>query len=720
MINKAVFDLTCSGELCHGELTFENGVLVACCNGEEVFSQSVEGFSELKQRVNIGCGSLELVPEGAGEDYSQSTEICRFSMTCVAEIGEFCKVVNHFIESGEETELSRSGIRVCPKCGRHLITGIDVCLFCVEKKDLLLRCLKMMKPYTGALIFASVFVMLSNAMTAFIPLLNSRLLDNYLYSASEIGADAAIKGVIITAVLMVITQAAGQIFKIFGQRSANKAGSNFSNDLRILVYDKAQRLSLTSMSKRTSGDLIKRITNDTQVVRNFMTNQGLMAVQRIVMFIVVFVILWMTSPILTIMVLAPVPLSIFLIRKAWGFMRLRYHKQWRYASRANSILHDIIKGIRVVKTFGNEEREVRKFARACKRFSDMAASNEHMWAMIIPYLSFFLGIGEFMVFYFGGRMVLNGTMTVGELLQFSLFLTYIYAPLRWFSSLPRWISEAMTSLVKIFEIIDEKSADDEKILVGSADLKGDIVFDNVTFGYKTYEPVLKDVNLTVKQGEMIGLVGHSGAGKSTLINLIMRLYETDEGDILVNSTKIKDIEQGAYRERIGTVFQQTFLFSGTVYDNIAYAKRNATPDEVIAAAKAANAHEFIIRLPDGYNTLVGENGHNLSGGERQRVAIARAVLRDPDILILDEATSALDPETEGKIQEALARLIKGRTTIAIAHRLSTLRNADRLVVIEKGRIAEVGTHRELLMLDGIYAKLVMAQRQTAKLSNAAE
>ena len=215
---------------------------------------------------------------------------------------------------------------------------------------------------------------------------------------------------------------------------------------------------------------------------------------------------------------------------------------------------------------------------------------------------------------------------------------------------------------------------------------------------------------------MIGLVGHSGAGKSTLINLLLRLYEPDLGNISIGGVPITEYPANKYREKIGVVFQETFLFAGSVYDNIVYAKPNASPSEVISAAKTANAHEFIMKLPDGYNTMIGENGHNLSGGERQRISIARAVLRDPDILILDEATSALDPETATSIQEALARLIQGRTTIAIAHRLSTLKNANRLVVIEKGKIAETGTHRELILQNGIYAKLVMAQRQTAKLT----
>ena len=232
--------------------------------------------------------------------------------------------------------------------------------------------------------------------------------------------------------------------------------------------------------------------------------------------------------------------------------------------------------------------------------------------------------------------------------------------------------------------------------------------------------MLRDIDLKINPGEMIGLVGHSGAGKSTMINLVMRLYDVDGGTLKIDGRDIRDYDQYYLRENIGVVFQETYLFSGTIYDNISYAKSDASPEEVFAAAKAANAHGFIMELKDGYNTVVGENGYNLSGGERQRVAIARAILRDPKILILDEATSALDPETESYIQQALGRLTENRTTIAIAHRLSTLRHADRLVVLENGRIAEVGTHAELLKKRGVYYNLVMAQRQTSKLTSEAQ
>jgi ATP-binding cassette subfamily B protein len=293
----------------------------------------------------------------------------------------------------------------------------------------------------------------------------------------------------------------------------------------------------------------------------------------------------------------------------------------------------------------------------------------------------------------------------------------LFGPLQWMSQMINWASHALAAADRVFEIMDTPSeVPDTSNPVPIGQLKGEVKFEQVTYGYEKHHPVLKDIKLEVKAGEMIGLVGHSGAGKSTFINLICRFYDTDEGRITIDGVDLRNISQSDLRKQIGVVLQETFLFDGTIAENIAYSKPDATPDEIMRAAKIGNAHDFIVQLSDGYDTRVGERGHRLSGGEKQRVAIARAIIHDPRILILDEATASVDTETERQIQVAISRLIQGRTTFAIAHRLSTLRNANRLIVLDKGKIMEMGTHEDLLTIEnGVYRKLVDAQSELTKI-----
>ena len=384
-------------------------------------------------------------------------------------------------------------------------------------------------------------------------------------------------------------------------------------------------------------------------------------------------------------------------------------------SRANSVLHDAFSGIRVVKAFGMEEREIERHRRVTDRERQALAESEIAGGIIMPCLSFMLGIGEFFLLYYVGQGILDGRMTVGEMVQFSSYTALIYGPMRWISEIPRIVSRTSTSTAKIFEILDEDPGVPDSPGALPIDIRGEIELSDVSFSYDSVSPVLRNVSAVIHPGEMVGIVGRSGVGKSTLINLVMRMYDPTSGKITVDGRDLRDIPQESLRSQMGVVLQETYLFSGSIFDNIRYAKPNADAEEIIAAAKLAGAHKFIIKLPDGYDTRVGERGYSLSGGERQRVSIARALLRNPQILILDEATSALDTETEKEVQDVLQKLTDNRTTLAIAHRLSTLRNADRILVLDRGGVAEFGSHEELMRRHGIYYDLVMAQRQMSKM-----
>ena len=375
----------------------------------------------------------------------------------------------------------------------------------------------------------------------------------------------------------------------------------------------------------------------------------------------------------------------------------------------------------MVKVYGTEKGEIEKYDRAVSTVRDISIRNETAWAKLVPYAEYLIQVGNFILLYYAGNEILDANMTIGQLTMFSSFVSLLYTPLRSMANYPRRIQQALTAVAKVFEVMDEEpDVADAKNAV-DIKIKGEVKIDGIWFGYDENENVLEDVSVSVSPGEMLGIVGKSGVGKSTLINLVMRLYDVDRGSISIDGIDVKDISQHSLRSQIGVVLQETFLFAGSVFENLAYAKPEATYEEVIGAARLAGAHDFIMKLPDGYDTVVGEKGYTLSGGERQRIAIARAILHDPKILILDEATSALDTETEKLIQDALAYLCKDRTTIAIAHRLSTLRNATKLLVLDKKTVAEIGTHDELMEReDGIYKSLVIAQREMSRVEKKAE
>jgi ATP-binding cassette subfamily B protein len=386
-----------------------------------------------------------------------------------------------------------------------------------------------------------------------------------------------------------------------------------------------------------------------------------------------------------------------------------------------SLLNESISGIRVVKAFAQEDREMDRFMQRSEALAEAGIKADGFWYVLFGWMSFLTGLGAIIAWLAGGLEVIAGNMTVGMLVAFYGYLWLFFGPLQWFSQVNNWMSRAFAGAERVFEVIDTPTeAYESPDAVSIPYIQGDIEFRNVRFGYDKSNPVLKGISIDVKQGEMIGLVGKSGVGKTTLINLICRFYEADSGQILIDGVDIREIRLKDLRRQIGVVLQEPFLFNGTIAENIAYGKPGATFEEIVAAARAANAHNFILGKPDGYDTQVGERGSKLSGGEKQRVSIARAILHNPRILILDEATSSVDVETEKQLQEAIQRLVAGRTTFAIAHRLSTLRNATRLVVLDEGKIAEEGTHQELLDKKGVFHKLVDIQSQTSQIIGVSE
>lgn len=675
----------------------------------ELRSVRLDTFSEIRCQLNFGCVSLEVVTEKG------DVELCRAEMSCMLSLQAIAKRVT-LIKEGRRPDTAKDITEhTCSTCGKPYPRGSTVCVNCVDKKNLIKKVIPFLKPYTAPLIFAFLAFVAASGITVCLPLLNKDLIDNYIKNAEP--KNVVFTSFIILIITIALVELALRLLGIFRAVTIAKVGNKIAVNIKNALFVKIQQLSLGGIGKRSAGELINRITEDSSLMQEFLTDTIPVLFQQTLNLIGIGIVVFVMDWKLALMVVFPMPLIAVLFYTMRSFMNRMYHRQWHAGSDSNTILHDIFQGIRVVKSFGMEKYEYERFDKSVKKLSDISAQNEVLWQKIMPPLNFFMGIGEYFIIAYAGAKIIEGTMGFGDMNAFLSYAGMLYGPLRWIAFLPRRLSRQMTSIAKVFEIIDEEPeiVDSEKAV--DVKLSGDIEFENAYFSYNGYEYVLKDINLKIKKGDMIGIVGRSGVGKSTLTNLIMRLYDLNEGNLKFDGVDVRNIPQHTLRSQMGVVLQETFLFRGTIFNNIAYAEPNATPDEVIRAAKLANAHQFIMKLPDGYNTLVGERGQTLSGGERQRIAIARAVLRNPEILILDEATASLDTETEKLIQDSIAALTKNRTTIAIAHRLSTLRNATRLIVLEKNEIEEEGTHEELLKKNGRYSKLVLAQRQMSKLAN---
>lgn len=598
--------------------------------------------------------------------------------------------------------------RTCPTCGRNLISPGADCVRCQSKRKIASKFMIYVKPETKILLFSLLLSVVTTAIALLPPVITRKLVDEILPDRNM----QALASVVLLLFFSYIVHYAISAYRGFIIR---KSGNRIVKRLRDDVFKKAQFLPMKFYDKTTTGSVINRINGDTENIRNFVIRISQEVLVQFMLLVGIIAIMFTLHWKLTLLSLIPVPFVVIGARYFAIKIRPFYKRMWIKSSAVSSALTDTIPNVRVVKSFANESRTVNKFERYTEEWARVDTNSAKIINTFPNVVALVVTLGSLLIWSVGGKWVINDILTVGLLVAFISYTAMFYGPVSFFANFSDIYQSALASIERILDIIDAEPEPDLGKGNVLPSVKGKIEFKNVNFSFDRTKKVLSNINLIIEPGDIVGIVGTTGSGKSTLVNLIMRFYTDYEGDILLDGVNIKEIDLQFYRSSIGFVQQDPMMFSDTIYNNIAYGIPNAHVEQVIHAAEVANAHEFIARQPDGYDSVLGERGVGLSGGERQRLSIARAILSNPSILIFDEATASVDSETESLIQEAINRLIRGRTTLMIAHRLSTLRQANKIIVVDQGKIIESGSHEELMALKGKYHRLIEIQSLSEKL-----